>query len=289
MPVLFRPISWHRLSGNAPTIGEHNKAVQLTRSIWAVRNLYDHISPEIVEPYTINMHWDGKKLLADGYLSSNKTKQLFEKKASDLFNQKKINIKAGAGSPKQWDELSNKLLTQIQTLQLASVRIVDQTVQLSGRAASNKEIEALQETVSQFRKQGYTFTTQLVSEEEPFTICKQKFQTLLENDKIRFNSGLAILSPESNQLLKALADTAALCLKTKLTITGYTDNRGSAAGNLILSEKRAKAVVASLFQQGIALERLHAIGKGSSDPISSNETEAGRDQNRRIELTVERY
>lgn len=277
------------LSGNAPNIAAHNKAVKLCHSIWIVRNLQDNISPEIVEPYTMNIRWDRKQLLVDGYLSNDDAKSTFEQSISHLFNQNTTDLAVGAGAPEHWSELTNTLLKQIKTLQLASVRIVDQKVQLSGRAASNKEIETLEQTVSNFHKQGYTFTTQLISEEMPFILCQKKFKTLLENDKIIFTSGLATLSPESESLLSALGDTASLCIKTKLTITGYTDNRGSIEGNLILSERRAKAVLASLFQQGIPLERLQARGKGVTDPISTNETEEGRYQNRRIELLVERY
>lgn len=277
------------LSGNAPSIAEHNKAMKTSQSVWMVRNIQDSISPVIVEPYTMNIHWDKKQLLVDGYLSSDDIKSTFEENISHLFDQQKTDLTVGAGAPKHWDELTSILLKQIKTLQLASVRIVDKTVQLSGRASSNKEIEALEQTVSNFSKQGYSFSTQLVSEEMPFILCQRRFKELLENDKIKFTSGLATLAPESERLLNALGDTAALCIKTKLTIVGYTDNRGSIEGNLILSEKRAKAVLASLFQQGIPLNRLQAVGKGIAEPISTNETEEGRYQNRRIELLVERY
>lgn len=69
-------------------------------------------------------------------------------------------------------------------------------------------------------------------------------------------------------------------------ISGHTDNSGSAAYNVALSEKRAQAVNNYLIEAGIAPGRLVTKGYGSSQPIASNDTEAGRQQNRRIEFKV---
>jgi outer membrane protein OmpA-like peptidoglycan-associated protein len=71
----------------------------------------------------------------------------------------------------------------------------------------------------------------------------------------------------------------------KLAIEGYTDNVGGAAKNQALSEKRAEAVKTYLVSNsGVPAERLTAKGFGSSKPAASNDTEAGRQKNRRVEL-----
>lgn len=72
----------------------------------------------------------------------------------------------------------------------------------------------------------------------------------------------------------------------KIQISGHTDNVGSAADNLKLSENRAKAVVAYFVSKGIDAKRLSSKGFGATQPISDNNSEEGRAQNRRTELKV---
>ena len=70
----------------------------------------------------------------------------------------------------------------------------------------------------------------------------------------------------------------------RLGVQGHTDNAGKPAHNQELSEGRARAVVASLTQAGIAASRLQAAGFGQTKPLADNATEEGKAQNRRVEL-----
>jgi outer membrane protein OmpA-like peptidoglycan-associated protein len=72
----------------------------------------------------------------------------------------------------------------------------------------------------------------------------------------------------------------------KLRIEGYTDSTGSDATNLKLSEQRAGAVRLFLIQQGLSPDSVTSMGMGSADPLASNDTAAGRQQNRRVEIVV---
>ena len=69
-----------------------------------------------------------------------------------------------------------------------------------------------------------------------------------------------------------------------LTVEGHTDNVGIPDYNKRLSDARAKSVVAALSAQGIDSRRLRAAGFGQEKPIADNSTDAGRAQNRRVEL-----
>jgi len=69
-----------------------------------------------------------------------------------------------------------------------------------------------------------------------------------------------------------------------MSVEGHTDNIGGDAFNKTLSEKRAIAVKEFLITAGIDASRLTAAGLGLSKPVAPNETEAGRAQNRRVEL-----
>jgi outer membrane protein OmpA-like peptidoglycan-associated protein len=74
--------------------------------------------------------------------------------------------------------------------------------------------------------------------------------------------------------------------KTQLVIVGYTDSTGSPQHNQVLSERRADAVRDYLLGRGVIPQRLTAYGRGEADPIASNATEAGRQLNRRVEITI---
>jgi len=88
-------------------------------------------------------------------------------------------------------------------------------------------------------------------------------------------------TPQLEQIAKLLGDHAQL----KLMITGHTDNQGAADYNQKLSQRRAEAIVNALTTNyAVASNRLSAQGLGSTSPVASNDTDAGRAQNRRVEL-----
>ena len=69
-------------------------------------------------------------------------------------------------------------------------------------------------------------------------------------------------------------------------VNGYTDNIGSAAYNLKLSQERADAVAGYLVEQGIGVHRIKALGYGERRPLASNDTEQGREKNRRVAVLL---
>ncbi len=113
-----------------------------------------------------------------------------------------------------------------------------------------------------------------------------------EGIKITFDSGLmfAINSSDLNGTTKTnLADLAETLNKyedTNILIEGHTDNTGSDAYNQTLSEKRANSVSNYLSTMGVKQPRLSTIGYGENQPISENETEVGREKNRRVEVAI---
>ncbi|PSL18317.1 OmpA family protein [Shimia abyssi] len=73
---------------------------------------------------------------------------------------------------------------------------------------------------------------------------------------------------------------------TTVQVLGHTDNTGSAEHNQALSERRANAVADVLLEGGVPVQRIETIGRGEDQPIASNLDEAGRKQNRRVEIVI---
>ncbi|MGO8994905.1 MAG: OmpA family protein [Polyangiaceae bacterium] len=106
-------------------------------------------------------------------------------------------------------------------------------------------------------------------------------------DQVKFATGSARILPASNGVLTAvltiLKDHPEI---KKVSIEGHTDNKGAAALNKRLSASRAASVVAWLTTKGIAKQRLSSIGYGMERPIDTNETDEGRQENRRVEFHI---
>lgn len=106
--------------------------------------------------------------------------------------------------------------------------------------------------------------------------------------QIQFTPGSDEIMPGSYLLLDKLGETMTSFGSTVLRIEGNTDSTGSASGNLTLSEKRAQSVKNYIVKNfpNIPPTRFQTIGRGASNPIAENATEAGRQQNRRTDIKV---
>lgn len=103
---------------------------------------------------------------------------------------------------------------------------------------------------------------------------------------ILFDTDSDRIKPESKPTLDSLIAAAKDNAAWKLRIEGHTDNTGGAAYNQTLSQKRAESVKAYLVTAGIAAARLESAGLGATQPVASNDTTAGRSQNRRVEVVL---
>lgn len=87
-------------------------------------------------------------------------------------------------------------------------------------------------------------------------------------------------------VLDNVASTLTQYNQTVIEVAGHTDNVGTDAYNQTLSQQRANAVATYLTGKGVMQQRMMVVGAGEGHPIASNDTEAGRAQNRRVEITI---
>ncbi|MCK6692813.1 MAG: OmpA family protein [Thermoanaerobaculia bacterium] len=118
-------------------------------------------------------------------------------------------------------------------------------------------------------------------------------RTLLEQKKLRFDSEIlfdhdeATLRPDAQHILQKLANALNGLPEMPVEIGGHTDNTGDAAYNQALSERRARAVYDFLLENGATPTRFSWRGYGENQPVDTNDTEAGRQKNRRVEIKVD--
>jgi outer membrane protein OmpA-like peptidoglycan-associated protein len=110
--------------------------------------------------------------------------------------------------------------------------------------------------------------------------------TLNMPGNVTFDFDSASLRPEFTPVLDNVAQTLTQYNQTVVEIAGHTDSVGSDQYNQALSQRRANSVAAYLGSHGVMQQRMITVGAGESRPIAGNDTEAGRAQNRRVEITL---
>ncbi len=103
---------------------------------------------------------------------------------------------------------------------------------------------------------------------------------------VLFATGKYDLQPPAREALAKFSGIVLAHPGLKMAVAGYTDSVGSDAYNLTLSENRANSVKAYLIDQGIDPNSITSTGYGKSNPVASNDTASGRQQNRRVEIII---
>lgn len=167
-------------------------------------------------------------------------------------------------------------------------------VEVQGITGSQTARDRISQILSDKLGQGQTFRVSVTYDEslDPLAAlptpeeCAEQVHTILGKRKITFPPGSAEIDGATAGIMDALAETLAECGGIRMEIAGHTDSQGSEGGNQALSQARAEAVLLALQGRGVDVSGLSAIGYGESVPIADNQTEEGREANRRIEFTL---
>ena len=116
------------------------------------------------------------------------------------------------------------------------------------------------------------------------TLIKEGIKVKIEN--LFFATNKTYILPQSEAAMANLANFLLMNPSVTIHITGHTDAVGTDEANQILSEGRANAVRNDLIKRGVAAERMTAEGKGEKEPVADNDTEEGRQLNRRVEFII---
>lgn len=130
------------------------------------------------------------------------------------------------------------------------------------------------------------------AEELDRELANAEVERIGEGIKVTFDSGIlfdfdsSTLRSEARRNLSEFAGSMQEYPETEILIVGHTDSKGSDSYNQQLSEDRADSAADYLIQQGLNPGRITTMGKGETEPVATNDTEAGRQQNRRVEVAI---
>jgi OOP family OmpA-OmpF porin len=245
-------------------------------------------------PYIFQAYKDpvALTLTLTGYVPDNTVHTALVAAASRKFFSEKVvdNLKSSVGAPAGFAGAVTPALGALARLSTGTLVVTDREVKLSGDAFYDAAAVAIRGGLGKDFPPGWQFKAD-ISVKPPTapvdaTVCQQLFSDLLGKGSIRFESGHAVIDPDSTGLLDRLIETAMRCPAATIEIAGHTDGDGEDAFNQALSEKRAQAVADYLVKAGLPADRFTAVGYGSTQPIASNDTDEGKAQNRRIEFLV---
>ena len=169
----------------------------------------------------------------------------------------------------------------------AGVGLQGRELSLRGTVDSDEERAALDAEAEGALPAGYTYRSGLVVEAPSDEVVAA--EAAIENaliEPVQFTTGTDDMVGTSTTILDNVAATLNEYESLNVRVEGHTDNTGDAALNQRLSQERAEAVMTYLVGQGVAADRLSAVGYGQNRPVAPNDTEAGRAQNRRVAFTV---
>ncbi len=166
----------------------------------------------------------------------------------------------------------NRVLLEARTREVQSAQSQAQSAQLQAQAAQSQ--------AEQSRQQLEASQQQLRDMQAKQT---ERGMVLTLGD-VLFDTGKATLKSGAQETLGRLTTFLQRNPNERVIIEGYTDSTGTEEFNQALSQRRAQAVSNVLLSQGIPSDRVQPIGKGQSFPVATNATEAGRQQNRRVEV-----
>ena len=231
-----------------------------------------------------------------GPIKTSASKEIFQSLAKARFGQDAVHssLRLDENLPADWSiyvmagvEVLSLLKQGIVIITPDAVEITGRTVQETAKAdITNQLIEKLPRGHEFKVKVEYTPPRKIEKVLPSPSECLGQINDLLSDQKINFEPGSDRVDLAGHELLDDLANVFRTCGDIPLEIAGHTDSQGREEMNQKLSQSRAQAVLVELQRRRILTSSFVATGYGESQPIASNDTEEGRETNRRIEFNL---
>ncbi|MEO0891279.1 MAG: OmpA family protein [Pseudomonadota bacterium] len=235
-------------------------------------------------------------LQLSGRVASDADKTMVDTFAKARFSTDGVDMRARIddGLPDNWTYRVITGLDALSHLSNGIVSITPDTLSVrgaTGQANANTSIAAL---LSDKLGEGAIYDINVRYEEELDPVasiptpqeCEALINTVKDTRKISFEPGSARLDVAAKQIMDDIAEILRECGALTMEIGGHTDSQGREVMNQQLSQSRAQAVLNELRVRRVLTGSITAVGYGESEPIADNDTEEGREANRRIEFKV---
>ena len=294
------------ISGQAPSEGAKNSALEVAGSTTDARGYLvtssvtwsgEVLPPVVLQSPDFSADINSQRVVLKGSLANQQQIDQLVRSAQQQFGADRVvnQLKVGKNL-KEMNKLS-QLFTGFSYVP-SQLTFAGQNLTLNGETSTEQlKTDAGRLMASKLGK-NYTISNEInvikVVKPEPVieevqvvnNICQNDLTSLMESSTILFASSQARIKQQSFAVLDQVVSVLEQCPDAFIEVVGHTDNTGKRYNNLILSEKRAQAVVNYLVRKGADDKHLSAAGMGSTQPIADNKTPTGRAKNRRIEFKI---
>lgn len=293
------------LRGTVASAAVAAQAESLVADVYGVRVVRNELDVAAVETPTLTVLFREGETVLQGMLADSTARSNFEAQLRGIPDGPRLLSELTVSdqvSRVDWLESIAKMIAALQgDLRNGRLLLKGAVLELEGALASAEQVARLEATVRQFLPPALSFKSSLtVATPEPAapapttpapaptpaTPPVAALQRALAGAVVYFDFDSALLSSEARQTLDDLSGTMRQYPQANVGVHGHTDAMGTPAYNLRLSMMRAAAVKAYLAQQGVEQRRLKVKGFGEDKPSASNVTEAGRQQNRRVDFVL---
>ena len=225
-------------------------------------------------------------IVASGTLADEASKAALLARLREVYGANRVVDQLAVGTvatPANWNAYLQKLITpNLKMVTRGQLKVDGNAVTLRGDVANEGQRQQIANDIATTLNPTYTVNNGLrVVASEQATL-----DTALGNRIIEFESGKATLADSGKAILDQMSVALLVLKNKKVEVIGHTDNAGSRAGNLSLSQARAEAVKSYVASRGVALDAIAVSGEGPDRPVADNRSPEGRARNRRIEFKV---
>jgi OmpA-OmpF porin, OOP family len=276
-------------------VGKLDRTLPDIFTLTAERPVSDPAAPQAVAELVARKDAEGRVTMR-GPTSSDRDQEIVDAVAKARFGAGGLNnlTRVGQGLPETWNLRVLAGLEALALLDNGEVVVKPDLVAVTGETGN----QAMQDAVTRVltgrlgEEARLDIAVSYIEKLDPLLAlptpleCVNRINAVLKETKIKFAPGAADIDAGSAQQLNDLAEAFKDCQDYKMEVAGHTDSQGRDEMNLQLSQARAEAVIDALMARRVLTAQLVAKGYGETVAIGDNETEEGREQNRRIEFRL---
>ncbi|MCZ0960578.1 OmpA family protein [Paracoccus benzoatiresistens] len=237
---------------------------------------------------------DAQVLSMEGRISDERMRETVDSVARARFPTVQGSLTNDPSVPGGWTVRVIGALEALNTLEAGSVRVTPDLIRVTGTSGDPATPEGVAARLAERLGPGARYELAIRYDRRLDSAlnlpdgpeCVRQLNIVMSESEIGFEPSKAAIAGDPAPTLDRLAGIMAECADFQLEAGGHTDTQGSEGFNADLSRGRAQALVAAMADAGIDVTNMTARGYGESQPIASNETEEGREENRRIEFRL---